>query len=219
MEQVTTETEVDLPESGESFESLGLSEAVLRAVHDAGYRTPTPIQRDVFADSAADATSRPRPDRNRKNPPRLRCRRRSADRRAQRTRAVCSRRLLSSASGSSAPEIRATFAVLRGGCLRVRALDRNRRRFARHVVIVATPGAYRSPRAQTSFVFSRCWSWISRRMLAMGFGPRSTVIVGDIALSSYLLFSATISPSRSAVAQVLRNPIVVQTPTIRAAQP
>src|SRR6266850_6576730 len=46
MEQVITETEVDLPAPGDSFDSLGLSETVLRAVRDAGYRVPTPIQRD-----------------------------------------------------------------------------------------------------------------------------------------------------------------------------
>jgi ATP-dependent RNA helicase RhlE len=48
MEQVTTETEVDLPEPGDSFDSLGLSEAVLRAVRDAGYYVPTPIQREAI---------------------------------------------------------------------------------------------------------------------------------------------------------------------------
>jgi ATP-dependent RNA helicase RhlE len=50
MELVTTETEIDLPSAGDdaSFESLGLSEVVLRAVQDAGYRTPTPIQREAI---------------------------------------------------------------------------------------------------------------------------------------------------------------------------
>jgi ATP-dependent RNA helicase RhlE len=48
MEQVTIETEVDLSESGESFETLGLSQEVLRAVRDAGYSIPTPIQREAI---------------------------------------------------------------------------------------------------------------------------------------------------------------------------
>jgi ATP-dependent RNA helicase RhlE len=48
MELLTIETEVDLPEPGDSFDSLGLSETVLRAVRDAGYRVPTPIQREAI---------------------------------------------------------------------------------------------------------------------------------------------------------------------------
>src|SRR5436190_21490349 len=47
MEQVTTETERP-SEPALSFESLGLSEEVLRAVTDAGYRIPTPIQREAI---------------------------------------------------------------------------------------------------------------------------------------------------------------------------
>src|SRR5919205_1988086 len=47
MEQVTIEAEMQV-EPGESFNSLGLSETVLRAVSDAGYRIPTPIQRDAI---------------------------------------------------------------------------------------------------------------------------------------------------------------------------
>jgi ATP-dependent RNA helicase RhlE len=49
MEQAITEAEPQLPsDTAQSFESLGLSEAVLRAVQDAGYRTPTPIQREAI---------------------------------------------------------------------------------------------------------------------------------------------------------------------------
>ena len=50
MEQVIPETEVELQEPGESesFDTLGMSEEVLRAVHDAGYRIPTPIQREAI---------------------------------------------------------------------------------------------------------------------------------------------------------------------------
>ena len=51
MELVTTETDLDrevLPGDDSTFESLGLSEAVLRAVSDAGYRIPTPIQREAI---------------------------------------------------------------------------------------------------------------------------------------------------------------------------
>jgi len=50
MELVTTDIEVDLqePSAAESFETLGLSEGVLRAVSDAGYRIPTPIQREAI---------------------------------------------------------------------------------------------------------------------------------------------------------------------------
>src|SRR3954467_646601 len=47
MEQATIEADLDI-ESGESFNSLGLSETVLRAVSDDGYRVPTPIQRDAI---------------------------------------------------------------------------------------------------------------------------------------------------------------------------
>jgi ATP-dependent RNA helicase RhlE len=47
MEQVTTETERP-SEPALSFESLGLSEEVLQAVRDAGYREPTPIQREAI---------------------------------------------------------------------------------------------------------------------------------------------------------------------------
>jgi ATP-dependent RNA helicase RhlE len=48
MEQVTTETEVELLDAGDSFETLALSDEVLRAVRDAGYRIPTPIQREAI---------------------------------------------------------------------------------------------------------------------------------------------------------------------------
>src|SRR5262245_14467308 len=50
MEQVTTETEIEAQEPGEpaTFEALGLSDSVLSAVADAGYRTPTPIQREAI---------------------------------------------------------------------------------------------------------------------------------------------------------------------------
>jgi ATP-dependent RNA helicase RhlE len=49
MEQATTEAETQLPsDTVQSFESLGLSDVLLRAVQDAGYRTPTPIQREAI---------------------------------------------------------------------------------------------------------------------------------------------------------------------------
>jgi ATP-dependent RNA helicase RhlE len=48
MEQGTIETETAPSEPGSSFESLGLSEAVLRSARDAGYETPTPIQREAI---------------------------------------------------------------------------------------------------------------------------------------------------------------------------
>src|SRR5688572_2369691 len=49
MEQATTETEPQLSsDSEQSFESLGLAEAVQQAVRDAGYSTPTPIQREAI---------------------------------------------------------------------------------------------------------------------------------------------------------------------------
>src|SRR5688500_2559187 len=50
MEQVTTEAEMDLKEPSDtvSFETLGLSESVKQAVRDAGYSTPTPIQREAI---------------------------------------------------------------------------------------------------------------------------------------------------------------------------
>src|ERR1043166_1619403 len=48
MEQGTIETETAPSEPGSTFESLGLSEAVLRSARDAGYATPTPIQREAI---------------------------------------------------------------------------------------------------------------------------------------------------------------------------
>ena len=49
MEQATIETETSRSgDTDASFESLGLSEAVLQAVRDAGYATPTPIQREAI---------------------------------------------------------------------------------------------------------------------------------------------------------------------------
>src|SRR5688500_10721811 len=45
MVELTTETE---PLAAASFEALGLHETVLRAVEEAGYTTPTPIQRDAI---------------------------------------------------------------------------------------------------------------------------------------------------------------------------
>jgi ATP-dependent RNA helicase RhlE len=50
MEQAIPPTEVERETAGDdgTFESLGLSDTVLRAVRDAGYRTPTPIQREAI---------------------------------------------------------------------------------------------------------------------------------------------------------------------------
>jgi ATP-dependent RNA helicase RhlE len=48
MEQGTIEAETEPSEPGATFESLGLSEAVLRSTRDSGYETPTPIQREAI---------------------------------------------------------------------------------------------------------------------------------------------------------------------------
>src|SRR5213075_389922 len=48
MEQGTIDTETEPSEPGTTFESLGLSEEVLRSARDSGYETPTPIQREAI---------------------------------------------------------------------------------------------------------------------------------------------------------------------------
>ena len=221
MEQVTTETEVELQESGEaeSFDTLGLSEKVLRAVHDAGYRIPTPIQRDAIP---------------------LILRGRDVIGLAQtgtgKTAAFTLPLVNSLIDGP-----RRTRAVVltptRELCMQV---EQSIQKYARHSelsvapvfggvplepqqkalregadVVVATPGRLIDHLERQNVVFDDLETLVldeADRMLDMGFAPQINRLVAEMPrYRQTLLFSATMSPEVEVLARkYLRKPIVVQ---------
>jgi ATP-dependent RNA helicase RhlE len=218
MEQVT-DTELDVDEPEATFESLGLSEEVLRAVRDAGYRVPTPIQRDAIplilrgrdviglAQTGTGKTAAftlPLVDQLLHGP--------------RRTRAV-------------------VLTPTRELCMQV---DDSIRRYAKHSplsvaavfggvpiepqttalrdgtdVIVATPGRLIDHVERQNVSFDEIEVLVldeADRMLDMGFAPQINRLVS--AMPKYrqtLLFSATMVPEVEALARkYLRKPVVIQ---------
>ena len=221
MEQVTTEHEVqrDVPGDSGSFESLGLSEKVLRAVRDAGYRTPTPIQqqaiplilngRDVIglAQTGTGKTAAftlPLVNQLIGGP--------------RRTRAVVltpTRELCMQVEESIhkyAKHSDLGVAAIFGGV----PLEPQQKALRAGVdVIVATPGRLIDHLERQNLVFDDMEFLVldeADRMLDMGFAPQINRLVG--AMPKYrqtLLFSATMAPEVEALARkYLRKPLVVQ---------
>jgi len=215
----TDTTGEEAPESTVTFETLGLSEPLRRAVADAGYATPTPIQaqaiplalrgRDLIglAQTGTGKTAAftlPIIDRLLEGP--------------RRTRALI-------------------LTPTRELCLQV---EESFRKYARHAaldvvpvfggvplepqeqklragvdVVVATPGRLIDHLERQNVVFDDLEVLVldeADRMLDMGFAPQLNRIVGQIPrYRQTLLFSATMPPEVEALARkYLRKPLVVQ---------
>jgi ATP-dependent RNA helicase RhlE len=221
MEQVTTEIEEEQPltSAGETFESLGLSQPVLRAVTDAGYRIPTPIQREAIplilrgrdviglAQTGTGKTAAftlPLVNTLIDGP--------------QRTRAVVltpTRELCMQVEESVqkyAQHSRLSVAAVYGGV----PLDPQQKALRNGVdVVVATPGRLIDHLERQNVVFDDLEILVldeADRMLDMGFAPQINRLVGEMPkYRQTLLFSATMPPEVEVLARkYLRKPLVVQ---------
>ena len=220
MEQVATETEVETAGGGAlTFEALGLSEEVLRAVSDAGYRTPTPIQaqaiplvlkgRDVIglAQTGTGKTAAftlPLVNQLIDGP--------------RRTRAVVltpTRELCMQVEESIhkyARHSRLEVAPVFGGV----PLEPQQKALRAGVdVIVATPGRLIDHLERQNLVFDELEFLVldeADRMLDMGFAPQISRLIGEMPkYRQTLLFSATMPPEVEVLARkYMRKPLVVQ---------
>ena len=221
MEQVTIETEVEVQEPAalESFSGLGLSDEVMRAVSDAGYRTPTPIQREAIplilrgrdviglAQTGTGKTAAftlPLVNQLLGGP--------------QRTRAVVltpTRELCMQVEQSIhkyARHSRLSVVAVFGG---VPLEPQTKALRAGADVIVATPGRLIDHLERQNVVFDDLEVLVldeADRMLDMGFAPQINRLVSEMPrYRQTLLFSATMPPEVEALARkYLRKPIVVQ---------
>ena len=218
MEQVTTETERP-SEPALSFESLGLSEEVLRAVTDAGYREPTPIQREAIplvlkgrdviglAQTGTGKTAAftlPLVNLLLNGP--------------RRTRAVVltpTRELCMQVEQSIhnyARHSKLSVVAVFGGV----PLEPQQKALRQGVdVIVATPGRLIDHLERQNLSFDELEILVldeADRMLDMGFAPQISRLVGAMpAYRQTLLFSATMPPEVEVLARkYLRKPQVVQ---------
>jgi ATP-dependent RNA helicase RhlE len=221
MELVTIETEVDAAASGDaqSFDSLGLSETVLRAVRDAGYQIPTPIQREAIplilrgrdviglAQTGTGKTAAftlPLVDQLIGGP--------------RRTRAVVltpTRELCMQVEESItkyAQHSQLSVAAVFGGV----PLEPQQKALRSGVdVVVATPGRLIDHVERQNIVFDDLEVLVldeADRMLDMGFAPQINRIVSEMPkYRQTLLFSATMLPEVEVLARkYLRKPTVVQ---------
>ena len=221
MEQVTTEQEIELEVTGgdASFELLGLSEEILRAVHEAGYRTPTPIQRQAIplilkgrdviglAQTGTGKTAAftlPLVNHLIGGP--------------RRTRAVVltpTRELCMQVEESIhkyAKHSQLSVAAIFGGV----PLEPQQKALRDGVdVVVATPGRLIDHFERQNVVFDELEFLVldeADRMLDMGFAPQINRLVGEMPkYRQTLLFSATMAPEVEVLARkYLRKPLVVQ---------
>jgi len=220
MEQATTETEPQLSsDSEQSFESLGLAEAVQQAVRDAGYSTPTPIQREAIplvlrgrdviglAQTGTGKTAAftlPLVNLLIGGP--------------RRTRAVVltpTRELCMQVEESIqkyAKHSQLSVVAVFGGV----PLEPQQKALQQGVdVIVATPGRLIDHLERQNVVFDDLEVLVldeADRMLDMGFAPQINRLVNEMPkYRQTLLFSATMPPEVEVLARkYLRKPIVVQ---------
>jgi ATP-dependent RNA helicase RhlE len=221
MEQVITETEEELGavDGAFSFESLGLSEQVLKAVSDAGYSSPTPIQqqaiplvlkgRDVIglAQTGTGKTAAftlPLVNQLMGGP--------------RRTRAVVltpTRELCMQVEESIhkyAKHSQLEVAPIFGGV----PLEPQQKALRDGVdVIVATPGRLIDHLERQNLVFDDMEFLVldeADRMLDMGFAPQISRLIGEMPkYRQTLLFSATMPPEVEVLARkYMRKPLVVQ---------
>src|SRR5436190_13354362 len=219
MEQVKTEPEVDVQMTGETFGSLGLSEEVLRAVRDAGYREPTPIQREAIplvlrgrdviglAQTGTGKTAAftlPLVNLLLNGPRRTRVVVLTP------TRELCMQ--VEQAIQKYAQHASLSVVAIFGGV----PIEPQQKALREGVdVIVATPGRLIDHLERQNVSFDEIEILVldeADRMLDMGFAPQISRLVG--AMPSYrqtLLFSATMPPEVEVLARkYLRKPQVVQ---------
>jgi len=202
-----------------SFDTLGLTEDVLKAVRDAGYTTPTPIQaqaiplvlkgRDVMglAQTGTGKTAAftlPIVDRLLDGPKRTRALVLTP------TRELCVQ--VEESVQKYARHSELTVVSVYGGV----PLDPQQRKLRDGVdIVVATPGRLIDHLERQNVVFDDLEVLVldeADRMLDMGFAPQINRIVADVPkYRQTLLFSATMPPEVEALARkYLRKPVVVQ---------
>ncbi|HKH92556.1 MAG TPA: DEAD/DEAH box helicase [Gemmatimonadaceae bacterium] len=201
------------------FEALGLHESVVAAIRDAGYTTPTPIQRDAIplarrgrdliglAQTGTGKTAAftlPIIDRLIDGPRRTRALILTP------TRELCVQVEESFRRYARHAEI--AVAAVYGGV----PLDPQEKQLRGGVdVVVATPGRLIDHLERQNVVFDDLEVLVldeADRMLDMGFAPQINRIVSEVPnYRQTLLFSATMPPEVEALARkYLRKPIVVQ---------
>ncbi len=215
----TIEAEQVSESEAASFENLGLSAEVLKAVRDAGYTTPTPIQaqaiplvlkgRDVMglAQTGTGKTAAftlPIVDRLIGGPNRTRALVLTP------TRELCVQ--VEESVHKYARHSELSVVSVYGGV----PLDPQQKKLRAGVdIVVATPGRLIDHLERQNVVFDDLEVLVldeADRMLDMGFAPQINRIVSDVPqYRQTLLFSATMPPEVEALARkYLRKPIVVQ---------
>jgi ATP-dependent RNA helicase RhlE len=201
------------------FEALGLHESVLAAIRDAGYTTPTPIQRDAIplarrgrdliglAQTGTGKTAAftlPIIDRLLDGPRRTRALILTP------TRELCVQ--VDESFRKYAKHAPIAVAAVFGGV----PLDPQEKKLRGGVdVVVATPGRLIDHLERQNVVFDDLEVLVldeADRMLDMGFAPQINRIVSELPkYRQTLLFSATMPPEVEALARkYLRKPVVVQ---------
>jgi len=222
MSTETIEAEQDLEHDtgvSSTFEQLGLSDEVMKAVRDAGYTTPTPIQaqaiplvlkgRDVMglAQTGTGKTAAftlPIVDRLIGGPGRTRVLVLTP------TRELCVQ--VEDSVKKYARHAPLSVVSVYGGV----PLDPQEKKLRAGVdIVVATPGRLIDHLERQNVVFDDLEVLVldeADRMLDMGFAPQINRIVADIpSYRQTLLFSATMPPEVEALARkYLRKPVVVQ---------
>ena len=217
MEQVTTDNEGS--EAAGSFDELGLSHLVLRAVTDAGYRVPTPIQREAIplilkgrdviglAQTGTGKTAAftlPIVDLLLNGPRRTRAVVLTP------TRELCMQ--VEEAVRKYARHAPLSVVAVYGGV----PLDPQQKALrAGADVIVATPGRLIDHLERQNVAFDDMELLVldeADRMLDMGFAPQINRLVAEMPrYRQTLLFSATMPPEVEVLARkYLRKPLVVQ---------
>jgi ATP-dependent RNA helicase RhlE len=215
----TTEVEQATDVESLSFEQIGLAPEVLRAVTDAGYKTPTPIQADAIplvlkgrdvmglAQTGTGKTAAftlPIVDRLLGGPRRTRALVLTP------TRELCVQ--VEENVHKYAKYASLNVASVYGG---VPVEPQQKKLRAGVDIVVATPGRLIDHLERQNVVFDDLEVLVldeADRMLDMGFAPQINRIVGEIpAYRQTLLFSATMPPEVEALARkYLRKPVVVQ---------
>jgi ATP-dependent RNA helicase RhlE len=223
MSTETFETEQDVGQEATlestTFDQLGLSEEVMKAVRDAGYTNPTPIQaqaiplvlkgRDVMglAQTGTGKTAAftlPIVDRLLGGPPRTRVLVLTP------TRELCVQ--VEESVKKYALHAPISVVSVYGGV----PLDPQEKKLRAGVdIVVATPGRLIDHLERQNVVFDDLEVLVldeADRMLDMGFAPQINRIVADVpTYRQTLLFSATMPPEVEALARkYLRKPVVVQ---------
>ena len=223
MSKKTVESEQDVAQDAAlesaAFEQLGLSEELMKAVRDAGYTTPTPIQaqaiplvlkgRDVMglAQTGTGKTAAftlPIVDRLLGGPQRTRVLVLTP------TRELCVQ--VEESVKKYALHAPITVVSVYGGV----PLDPQEKKLRAGVdIVVATPGRLIDHLERQNVVFDDLEVLVldeADRMLDMGFAPQINRIVADVpSYRQTLLFSATMPPEVEALARkYLRKPVVVQ---------